>query len=344
MRILITGGAGFVGSHAAEYFANKGDDVICYDNLSRAELLKKKSIDTTYNWNYLKNIKNIELIKGDIRDLEKLKDAAKNIDVIIHTAAQTAITTSVVDPKTDFEINAFGTFNMLEAARINDVRDIVYCSTNKVYGDNVNTIDVIEKENRYIFEDKFKNGISESFPTDLCEHTPYGCSKFTGDIYCQEYGNIYGLKTGIFRMSCIYGIRQFGVEDQGWVSWFVYSILSNNQITIYGDGKQVRDILYITDLIDVFDRFIKIRNNLHDSVYNIGGGIDNSISLIELINHIKKITNRNAHINYRDWRLADQKVYISDINKVKKQLCWNPKIDINDGLSHLVNWWSKILK
>ncbi|MFQ6063311.1 MAG: NAD-dependent epimerase/dehydratase family protein, partial [Methanosarcinales archaeon] len=280
MKILITGGAGFVGSHAAEYFAKKGNEVVCYDNLSRADLLKKDYIATTYNWNYLKNFKNITLIKGDIRDLENLKEAAKGVDTILHTAAQTAVTTSVLDPKTDFDVNALGTFNVLEAARACDAEAVVYCSTNKVYGDNVNTIKVIEKEKRYVFEDKFKNGIPESFSTDLCEHTPYGCSKLTGDIYCQDYGLLYGLKTGIFRMSCIYGTRQFGVEDQGWVAWFTIATILGKPITIYGDGKQVRDVLYIDDLVKAYDAFLNTNNS---AVLNIGGGARNTMSLLELL-------------------------------------------------------------
>ncbi|GFO96651.1 nucleoside-diphosphate-sugar epimerase [groundwater metagenome] len=338
MKILITGGAGFVGSHAAEYFANKGNEVVCYDNLSRAELLKKESIDTTYNWNYLKNVKNVKLIKGDIRDLEKLKDAAKGADTIIHTAAQTAVTTSVVDPKTDFEINALGTFNVLEAARANDVKAIVYCSTNKVYGNNVNAIKVIEKEKRYVFEDKFRNGIPESFSTDLCEHTPYGCSKFTGDIYCQDYGHLYGLKTGIFRMSCIYGTRQFGVEDQGWVAWFTIATILGKPITIYGDGKQVRDVLYVEDLVKAYDAFLTANRS---AVFNTGGGAENTMSLLELLDILKEITGKCSTINFADWRPSDQKVYISDISKAKKALKWEPMIAPQEGVRRLVDWVEK---
>jgi len=338
MKILITGGAGFVGSHAAEYFANKGNEVICYDNLSRAELLKKESIDTTYNWNYLKNIKNVKLIKGDIRDLEKLKDAAKGADTIIHAAAQTAVTTSVVEPKTDFEINALGTFNMLEAARANDVKAIVYCSTNKVYGNNVNTIKVIEKEKRYVFGDKFKNGIPESFSTDLCEHTPYGCSKFTGDIYCQDYGHLYGLRTGIFRMSCIYGTRQFGVEDQGWVAWFTIATVMGKPITIYGDGKQVRDVLYVEDLVKAYDSFLNTNDN---GVYNTGGGAGNTMSLLELLDILEELTGRRSKVRFADWRPSDQKVYISDISKAKKALEWEPMIAPQEGVRRLVDWVEK---
>ena len=240
MKILVTGGAGFVGSHVAEYYAKKGEGVIVFDNLSRAELLGYEASNAMYNWDYLERYKNIELVKGDIRDAERIKDVAKNADAIIHTAAQTAVTTSLRNPRTDFEINAVGTFNVLEAARLSENNPcVIYCSTNKVYGNNVNKIAVIEKGKRYEFADeRYKNGIPEDFPTDLCEHTPYGCSKFAGDVYVQDYAHTYGLKTGVFRMSCIYGERQFGVEEQGWVAWFAIATLLNKPITIYGDESR----------------------------------------------------------------------------------------------------------
>ena len=333
----MTGGAGFVGSHVAEYYAKKGEEVIVFDNLSRAELLGYEKSNAMYNWNYLKGYK-IELVKGDIRDFEKLKDAAKNADAIIHTAAQTAVTTSLRNPRTDFEINAVGTFNVLEAARLSENNPcVIYCSTNKVYGNNVNKIAVIEKEKRYEFADeRYKNGIPEDFPTDLCEHTPYGCSKFAGDVYVQDYAHTYGLKTGVFRMSCIYGERQFGVEDQGWVAWFAIATLLDKPITIYGDGKQVRDILYVDDLIRAYDLFI--RSNLKHGVFNIGGGTENTISLLELLDLLEELTSRRTKISYADWRPSDQKVYISDVKKAKEKLKWRPSISPKEGVSRLVEW------
>ena len=337
MKILITGGAGFVGSHVAEYYARKDYEVVAFDNLSRAELLGYEKSNAMYNWNYLKGYK-IELIKGDIRDFEKLKDAAKNADAIIHTAAQTAVTTSLRNPRTDFEINAVGTFNVLEAARLSENNPcVVYCSTNKVYGNNVNKIAVIEKEKRYEFADeRYKNGIPEDFPTDLCEHTPYGCSKFAGDVYVQDYAHTYGLKTGVFRMSCIYGERQFGVEDQGWVAWFAIATLLDKPITIYGDGKQVRDVLYVKDLIRAYDLFIN--SNLKQAVFNIGGGPENTLSLLGLLDLLEGLTGKRAKISYENWRPSDQKVYISDISKVKEKLRWNPRVDPREGVNKLVKW------
>lgn len=341
MKILITGGAGFVGSHVAEYYAKKGDEVVVFDNLSRAELLGYEKSDAMYNWNYLKRYASIELVKGDIRDAELIRDAAKEIDVIVHTAAQTAVTTSLDDPRTDFDINALGTFNVLEAARLSETNpSVIYCSTNKVYGNNVNKISVLEKEKRYEFgDDKYKKGIPEEFPTDLCEHTPYGASKFVGDIYVQDYAYIYGLKTAVFRMSCIYGARQFGVEDQGWVAWFTIATLLGKPITIYGDGKQVRDVLYIDDLLRAYDLFVN--SNLKQAVFNIGGGPENTLSLLELLDLLEALTGKRTRISYSDWRPSDQKVYISDTSQVRTKLGWRPEVQPNEGVKKLVEWIKK---
>ncbi|MBS3113743.1 GDP-mannose 4,6-dehydratase [Candidatus Woesearchaeota archaeon] len=341
MKIVVTGGAGFIGNHIAEFYSKQGNDVFVFDNLSRAILLKKNIKNIDYNWNYLKKFKNIQLIKGDIKNFKEIEKVSKNADAIIHAAAQTAVTSSVVDPLSDFETNALGTFNVLEAARRNDVKSIVYCSTNKVYGGNVNNINVYEKELRYIFEKKYQKGISENFPMDLCEHSPYGCSKLTGDLYTQEYGKLYGIKTGVFRMSCIYGTRQFGVEDQGWVMWFTIAALLDKPITIYGDGKQVRDILYITDLVELFDKFIN--SNLKNVVLNVGGGPRNTLSLLELIELLGKKTGKKINIKFSNWRASDQKVYISDISKAIKMLGWKPKISTPEGIKKIYDWVSSNL-
>lgn len=337
MKILVTGGAGFVGSHVAEFYA-KDNDVIVYDNLSRAELLGKDDKNSLYNWNYLKNnYPKIELVKGDIIDYEKLSNYAKDVDVIVHAAAQTAVTTSVKEPRPDFETNAIGTFNVLEAARnYGNKPAIIYCSTNKVYGENVNKIEVIEHEKRYKFDDKNKEGIPEAFGIDSCEHTPYGCSKLAGDLYVQDYGHLYGLKTGVFRMSCIYGTRQFGVEDQGWVAWFTIANSLGKPITIYGDGKQVRDVLYVSDLVNAFDAFIK--SDIKHGVFNMGGGPTNTLSLLELLDMLKEKTGLESKMDFSDWRPSDQKVYISNIDKAKKTLNWEPKTNPNEGIGKLIKW------
>jgi len=340
MKVLVTGGAGFVGSHVAEYYAKKGDEVVVFDNLSRATLLGYGSPNVMYNWEYLSKYNNIEFIKGDIRDAEGVEQVSKDVDVIIHAAAQTAVTTSVKDPRADFEINALGTFNVLEAARKSKSNPaIVFCSTNKVYGNNVNKIAVKEQDTRYVFDDqKYKNGIPETFPTDLCEHTPYGASKFAADVYVQDYAQRNEIDAAVFRMSCIYGTRQFGVEDQGWVVWFTIATLLSKPIMIYGDGKQVRDVLYVTDLVRAFDVFVQKRDKIHHGVYNIGGGIKNTLSLLELLDLLEKLTGKRPKVRYDDWRPSDQKVYISSILKAQKELEWMPEVGPQDGVNKLVAW------
>ncbi len=338
MKILVPGGAGFVGSHVAEYYAKRGDEVIVYDNVSRAKLLKYSTSNAMYNWDYLENNYDITLLKEDIRDQKKLEKAAEGVDVIIHTAGQTAVTTSVIDPRTDFEINAIGTFNVLEAARKTGAA-VLYCSTNKVYGDNVNKLTVKEKETRYEFAERdFSNGIPETFSTDLCEHTPYGASKFAADVYVQDYAQRKEIDAAVFRMSCIYGTRQFGVEDQGWVAWFTIATLLGKPITIYGDGKQVRDMLYVSDLVAAFDAFVQKRDKLHHGVYNMGGGAQNSMSLIELLDYLEEISGKRSKISYEDWRPSDQKVYISDISKAGKELGWKPRMNVSHGVRDLADW------
>ena len=336
MRILITGGAGMVGSHSAEYFALKNEEVIVLDNLMRSELFGYNKASVEYNWNYLKKYRNIKLIKGDVRNEKDLNKAiGKGVEVIIHTAGQPGVPSSVRMPRDDFSINAFGTLNTLECAREKNKHTIfIYCSTNKVYGENVDKIPLTEQKTRYIYNGV--SGISEELPTDLTGHTPYGVSKLTGDLYSQEYGYIYGMRTGIFRMSCIYGERQFGFEDQGWVAWFVIATLFNLPITIYGDGKQVRDLLYVTDLVRAFDKFIQ--SNLKTEVLNIGGGADNNLSLLEFFEILKEQTGKQPKTSFSDWRPSDQKVYISDITKIKTKLNWQPNIDVKKGIKRLINW------
>jgi CDP-paratose 2-epimerase len=336
-KLLVTGGAGFIGSHVAEYFSNKGYEITVLDNLKRGEILGR-NISFEHNIEFLRGLNNVSFVNGDVRDYPLLKELCSDVDVIVHTAAQVAVTTSLKNPREDFEINTLGTFNVLEAARLSKNNPIViYCSTNKVYGDNVNRIPVVEKDTRYEFADKkFKKGIPEDFPIDLCEHTPYGCSKLAGDLYVQDYGHTYGLKTGVFRMSCIYGERQFGVEDQGWVAWFTIATMLDKPITIYGNGKQVRDVLYVKDLIELFDKFIS--SSVRNGVYNAGGGSDNTISLLELLNVLERRTGKKPKISFKDWRMGDQKVYISDISRAKRDLGWKPRIGLNSSLDILIGW------
>lgn len=340
MKVLVTGGAGFIGSHVAEKYAREGHEVIVFDNLSRATLLKKTDIDHTYNWNYLATYENIRRIKADVVNREEVEKVVDGVDLIVHAAAQTAVTTSVVNPGEDFTTNVIGVFNVLEAARRSSKKPaLIFCSTNKVYGNNVNTVEIQEKEMRYCFVDTCKEGIPETFSIDLCEHTPYGCSKLSGDLYMQDYAHLYGLKIGVFRMSCIYGTRQMGVEDQGWVAWFALAVVKGEPITIYGDGKQVRDVLYIDDLIEAYDAFI--RSDVQHGVYNTGGGSGYTLSLLELLSMLEQHTGKTCQVSFSDWRPSDQKVYISNIEKIKQELNWTPKVSPQEGVKRLVEWVEK---
>ncbi|MEW6008942.1 MAG: NAD-dependent epimerase/dehydratase family protein [Candidatus Omnitrophota bacterium] len=336
MRILITGGAGLVGSHAAEYFANKGNKVIVFDNLMRSKLFGYDRKSVEYNWKYLSKLKNITCIKGDIRNETEVKKAlGKGVDLVIHAAGQPGVAYSIKYPLEDFSINAFGTLNVLECIRkICKKATFIYCSTNKVYGENVSKIALTEMDSRYVFKEL--EGINEQMPTDLTGHTAYGVSKLTGDLYTQDYTYIHGMRTAVFRMSCIYGTRQFGFEDQGWIAWFIIASLFNKPITIYGDGKQVRDALYADDLVAGFEVFFN--SNLKSALYNIGGGPENTLSLLEFLEHLTKDLGRRPRYTFGEWRASDQKVYISDISKIKKELNWQPKINVNDGLNRLIEW------
>ena len=336
MKVLITGGAGMVGSHSAEYYAKKGDDVVVLDNLMRSKLFgyDKKSVE--YNWNYLKKYKNVKRVKGDIREKKDVLEAiGKGVDLCIHTAGQPGVPLSCRIPLEDFSINAFGTINVLECIR-QKCKDaaFVYCSTNKVFGENVDKIKLKELEKRYVYDGV--KGVTETLSIDLTGHTPYGASKYVGDIYTQEYAHIYGMKTAVFRMSCIYGIRQFGFEDQGWVAHFVIANLFKRPIKIFGDGKQVRDLLYVENLVEAYDKFY--RSDIKHDVYNIGGGQENTTSLLEFIEMIENYTGIKMKYSFDKWRPSDQKVYISDTTKVTKALKWKPKISPVKGVGRLAEW------
>lgn len=333
--VLITGGAGFIGVNVAAYYIKKGAEIIIFDNLSR------KGANLNLKW--LRNQGNFNFIKGDVADYKKITDILKknrNINIVFHEAAQTAVTISIKNPRQDFDDNALGTFNLLEAIR-NYSKDsiLIYASTNKVYG-ALESLDTKEKESRYEFKNpKFKKGISENYPLDF--HSPYGCSKGAADQYVRDYSRIFGLKTIVFRQSCIYGPRQFGFEDQGWVAWFIIASLLKKPLTIYGNGKQVRDLLYVDDLISVYDLAIKKINKANGKIYNVGGGPQNTLSLLELINQLEKFLGYKIEYSFSEIRPGDQKIFIADISKVKKDLGWQPKININKGIKKLFNWISQ---
>jgi len=328
---LITGGAGFIGSNYAARCLSRGEQVVIFDNLSR------RGAELNIEWLSDRfNRKSFELIKEDIRDAEAVKTAAKGADRILHLAAQVAVTTSVTDPKTDFEINANGTFNALEAARASGRKPaFLYASTNKVYG-GMEDVPVVELESRYDYKD-LPEGASEKQPLDF--HSPYGCSKGSGDQYVRDYNRIYDLPTVVFRQSCIYGIRQFGVEDQGWLAWFVIAALIGRPITIYGNGKQVRDVLFIDDLLDAYDAAFGHIKTSAGQIFNIGGGRENSIAVwTEFRPLLENLLGKPIKTKMKEWRPGDQPVFISDIRKAQSMLGWQPKIGVEQGIRRLFNW------
>lgn len=346
-RILITGGGGFIGSHLTEYYAQKNgqNKITVIDNLSRANLLNQKvSEKYHYNWNYLHEFDNVRFCKKDLRNLSFVRGFLRknNFDIIFHTAGQTAVKFSIQQPYIDFKNNLKSSLNLLEAIR-STKRDpkIIYCSTNKVFGTKINEVPLKEGKYKYKLNENSSIGIGEDAGVDLTQHTPYGVSKLGADLYFQEFGYTYGLKTNIFRMSCIYGPRQIGVEAQGWVSHFIISALTQQSLKIYGSGKQTRDILYISDLLSVFDKLLK--KNVSNEVFCIGGGIKNTISPLKLIEILEHKLNRSISYEFSEWREGDQKYFVSDITKSQKVLNWEPKISMKEGLDDTVNWYKEHL-
>lgn len=336
MRVLITGGAGLVGSHAAEYYARRNDEVIVLDNLMRSRLFGYSKRSVEYNWNYLRQYRNVRRLRGDVRDERDVFAAiGKGVDLCIHAAGQPGVALSGRIPLEDFSINAFGTLNVLECLRKRSKgAAFIYCSTNKVYGENIDKIKLTESQTRYAYDGV--KCVPEEMSIDLTGHTPYGASKYAGDIYTQEYGRFYGMRTAVFRMSCIYGVRQFGFEDQGWVAHFVIANILKRPVTIYGNGKQVRDLLCVEDLIAAYDRFFK--SDIACDVYNIGGGTENTASLLEFIEIVEGETGVKMKYSFTDWRPSDQKVYVSDNSKIYGKLGWQPKISPSFGAKLLVQW------
>ncbi|NPA26413.1 MAG: NAD-dependent epimerase/dehydratase family protein, partial [Chloroflexi bacterium] len=328
---VLTGGAGFIGSNYAARLLQRGEHVTVYDNLSR------QGAEENIHWlQETFGTDRLRVVVGDVRDASLLTATVRDADVVVHLAAQVAVTTSVAHPRLDFEVNALGTFNVLEAARLAPRPPIVlYSSTNKVYG-GMEDVAIVEEPTRYRYAD-LPYGVPETQPLDF--HSPYGCSKGAGDQYVRDYARIYGLRTVVFRQSCIYGPRQWGIEDQGWVAWFVIAALTGKPITIYGDGKQVRDVLYIDDLLDVFDAAVARIDVAAGEVYNIGGGPENAVAIwAEFGPVLERILGRKIPVRYGPWRPGDQRVYISDIRKAQRELGWRPRVPFEEGLRRLVDW------
>jgi len=326
--ILITGGAGFIGTNAVVRFAERGWNVVAVDNLSRPGVGE--------NLRWAKEKRTFQFFETDIRDQEAIARivATARADVVLHLAGQVAVTLSVADPRADFESNAVGSLNLLEAVR-HHCPDafFLYASTNKVYGD-LTDVGVVEKNGRYELEN-LQYGVNEAHP--LRFHSPYGCSKGTADQYVLDYHKSFGLRTVSMRQSCIYGPHQFGAVDQGWLAWFVIATETGRAITIYGDGKQTRDVLHVDDLIAAYEAAIERRDAAAGQSFNIGGGPSNALSLLELV-RILESGRGSLPISWADWRIGDQRVFVSDIRKAERVLGWSPRIGVSDGILQLRAW------
>ncbi|HEV7333607.1 MAG TPA: NAD-dependent epimerase/dehydratase family protein [Flavisolibacter sp.] len=329
---LITGGAGFVGVNLAARLLSEGKPVMVFDNLSR------DGVHKNLQWLQDEFGENLEVMIADVRDKEAVAVAVDGASQVFHFAAQVAVTTSLTDPYLDFEVNALGTLNVLEAIRASRHQPpIIFTSTNKVYGD-LEEVGLGVNGTRYYPANKHirENGISEE--KSLSFHSPYGCTKGVADQYILDYARTFGLKTVVFRMSCIYGPHQFGTEDQGWVAHFLIQALKGKPITIYGDGKQVRDILFVEDLVNAFLLAQENIENISGHAFNMGGGAHNTVSLLELLDLIGKLSGYKPAARFLDWRPSDQRYYVSDYSKFSKATGWLPKNNTTEGVSKLYLW------
>ncbi len=330
MKVIVTGGAGFIGANAAARHLKRGHRVVVLDNLHRA------GAESNLAW--LRTHGATEVREIDVRDgaaVAALLTEHRDVDLVLHLAGQVAVTSSVADPRLDFEANALGTLNVLEAVRRANIRaPLIYASTNKVYG-AMESIATTEHARRYAYAE-LPHGIDENQPLDF--HSPYGCSKGAADQYVRDYHRIYGLNTVVFRQSCIYGPRQFGVEDQGWIAWFIIASQLGRPLTVYGDGRQVRDVLWIDDLLDAFDAAAARIGTAAGRVYNIGGGPANAISLLDLVELLGELGGRPLECAGAPWRPGDQRVYISDIRRAARELNWQPRVGWRQGVERLSKW------
>ena len=336
MRALVTGGVGFIGTNLSDRLLSDGHEIILFDNLSRA------GVRHNLDWLKAKHGQQLRFVQGDVRDFDSVLTAIQNVDVVFHLAAQVAVTTSVSYPREDFLINAQGTLNVLEAARCQQPMPVVlYTSTNKVYG-GLEHLRIVERSSRYEFEN-LPQGVSEACPLDF--HSPYGCSKGAADQYVRDYHRIYGLPSIVFRMSCIYGPHQLGTEDQGWVAHFCLTGVRGGHLTIYGDGKQVRDLLYVEELVELMLRAWKNIHRTAGQVFNVGGGPANTISVwTEFRDLLQPLIGNLPSMKFDEFRPGDQKIYVSDIRKAQVQLGWTPSVKIGEGLGMLINNWKLVMK
>ncbi|MFN8412668.1 MAG: GDP-mannose 4,6-dehydratase [Anaerolineales bacterium] len=336
MTWLITGGCGFIGSNLADFLMEQGVEVALLDNLSRV------GSNENLQWLRTRHGANWQFIHADIRDVNVVEESVKSLKpkVVAHLAGQVAMTTSLRNPRLDFEINALGTLNVLEAIRLYSPDTItLYSSTNKVYG-SLEELRYGETNQRYELLD-YPDGLNETIQLD--GHSPYGCSKLTGDQYMRDYSRMFQIRTVVFRHSSMYGGRQFATYDQGWLGWFCQKALEmktpgNTPFTISGNGKQVRDVLHAHDLVNVYVQAADKIEKSSGQIYNIGGGTDNSLSLLELFELLENITGCSMRYEKIDWRHGDQKVFVADITKASRDFMWRPTISKRDGIVEMMEW------
>ena len=327
--VLITGGAGFVGSNLADALLRDGERVIVADNFSRA------GVRLNAAWLQETHGERVRIENVDVADAARMRALVRESKQVFHLAAQVAVTTSLLDPGLDLRTNILGTFNVLEAARtMLNPPSILFTSTNKVYG-GMDEVAVELADGAYRYADG-RAGVTEEQPLDF--HSPYGCSKGAADQYVHDYARIFGLRSVVFRMSCIYGTRQFGTEDQGWVAHFARAIRAGEALTIYGDGQQVRDILWIDDLVRAMRLAMDRIDEVSGEVFNVGGGARNAVSVRGVIDRLHEISGTEVPVNMADWRPGDQRVYVSDTSKLERVLGWRPETSWKAGLEKLVAW------
>jgi CDP-paratose 2-epimerase len=332
-RLLITGGAGFIGSNLAHRALCAGARVVVLDDLSRAgvedNLVRLRALHPTVR---------LRIEHGDVRDATTVRRALTGVDAVYHFAAQVAVTTSLVDPVGDFSVNLQGTLNVLEELRrLPDPPPLLFTSTNKVYGD-LSDVATRRVRQRYVPTNRriLQDGIGEDRPLSFC--SPYGCSKGSADQYVLDYAKSYGLRAVVFRMSCIYGPHQCGTEDQGWVAHFLVQAMTGRPIAIFGDGMQVRDALYVDDLIDAMELVLERIERVRGSAFNIGGGVSNTTSLLELLEHTSRLSGSPPEVRYGGWRIGDQRWFVSDTRRFMAATGWRPKIDVRTGVERLYDW------
>lgn len=330
--VLVTGGAGFIGSNLADRLAGDGHRVRIYDALSRP------GVQANLDWLIARHGDRIEPVIADIRDEARLADAAAGAQAVFHMAAQVAVTTSLIDPREDFAINIAATVGLLEALRTRapDV-PLIFASTNKVYGD-LSDLDMVLADDAYRPADPVihAHGVDERRPLDF--HTPYGCSKGAADQYVLDYARSFGLRAAVLRMSCIYGRRQMGTEDQGWVAHFLIRALEGRPITLYGDGFQVRDILDVSDAVAAYLSVWRNIDAVSGGAFNLGGGPGNAVSLRRLLGHIGGLLGHEVDVSFSDWRAGDQRYFVADTRAAEAALGLGPKVEWRDGVAELARW------